>query len=214
MTRLAMPPRADRSSGSRSEPASGRALYFVAAALGVAVLVSLVSVIFGLNDRIEHWGKLVHAVDAASVTFVVGVLLLGWRERTRVDLSDELSTLLTIFVGILFGVGWEVAEFMIDWVLSSDLQKSNADTMTDLLCTIVAAILAGLAATRVYCHATSTAERDRLGGVAEWLVDGPSRLLDRHGLALMMIVACVIAAMIAALWFAGRPAPGVPLPPF
>lgn len=212
MTDVAQRPRVEHPRAPRKGPVrSGVA--FLVGAIAVGVLLPLVSAVFGLYDRVEHWGKFVHAVDAACVTLAFGLLLLGWRERNRVDLSDELCTLLAMFVGVLFGISWEVAEFMIDWVLDSDLQKSNTDTMTDLLWVDAAAVLAALVAMRVYCHAATSADRAQLGGIAEWLADGPSRLLDRHGLALLTIVACVIAAAVATLWFAGRPVPGLPVPP-
>ena len=47
------------------------------------------------------------------------------------------------------------------------------------------------------------------GGVAAWLVAGPSRVLDRHGFLVSIVVALVVAAAVAALWFAGRPVPGL-----
>jgi hypothetical protein len=185
----------------------------LAATLAVAVLLPLGSTTFGLYDRVEHWGKLVHAVDAACATLIFGLLLLGWRERNAVDLSDELCALLTMFAGVLFGLAWELVEFIVDWVAYADLQKSNTDTMTDFLCNDVAVVLAALLALRLYCHATGPVDRQRLGGVAEWLVAGPSRLLDRHGFALLLLSAGVILAAIAVLWFAGRPMPGLPTPP-
>jgi len=119
---------------------------------------------------------------------------------------------MTIFVGIFFGVMWEIVEFIRDWVAYSDLQKSNSDTMTDFLCNDVAAISAALLALRVYCRALTPDHRHALGRSAEWLVDGPSRVLDRHGLALTVIAVCVIVGAVASLWFADRPVPGIPIP--
>jgi hypothetical protein len=64
----------------------------------------------------------------------------------------------------------------------------------------------------VYCHMLDGGDRAALGASAEWLVDGPSRVLDRHGFLLTILVAAAIALAIAALWFAGRPVPGIPIP--
>jgi len=190
----------------------GRALRGIILTLAVGVLLPLASVAFGLYDRVLHWGKFIHAVDAACATFIFAMLLLGWREWNHIDLSDELAALLAMFAGILFGVLWEIVEFVRDWVASSDLQKSNADTMTDFLCNDIAAIAAVLIGVRVYCHLTTSGDRQELATVAEWLVDGPSRVLERHGFALAIIVSCVIAMCVALLWFAGRPVPGLPIP--
>src|SRR5205823_3078761 len=106
------------------------------------------------------------------------------RHRTRAEITDELAALLAMFGGILFGVLWEIVEFVRDWVAYSDLQKSNTDTMTDFLWNDLATVIAALVAMRVYCRVVTAADRDQLAGVAEWLVDGPSHMLDRHGFAL------------------------------
>ena len=135
----------------------------------------------------SDWGKLVHALDGACATALFGLLFLGWRDLTRTDVTDELAALLAMCVGILFGVLWEIVEFVRDWVAYSDLQKSNTDTMTDLFCNDVACIRcrgAGGASVRA-CHRRT--DRKQLGETAEWLVDGPSRLLNRHGLTLTVI---------------------------
>jgi hypothetical protein len=210
MTRTMAGPTTSRS--DHAPAPRGRATTALAIVLAVAIALPLASTAFGLYDRIEHWGKLVHAIDGACATFIFGMLLFGWRDRTRTDLTDELATLLTILAGILFGVIWEIIEFVFDWVAYSDLQKSNTDTMTDFLWNDLMTIAAALLAMRVYCHVASADDRPRLGDVAEWLVDGPSRVLDRHGLALAVIGGALIAATVAALWFSGRPVPGLPIP--
>lgn len=192
--------------------ANARAVYVLAAVLAVGALLPLASTALGLYDRIVHWGKFIHAADGACVAFIFGMLLLGWRTRNRLDLSNELAALMTMFVGILFGVLWEIVEFVRDWVAYSDLQKSNSDTMTDLLWGNLAAIAAALLAMHVYCHLTTAPDRERLGSIAERLVDGPSRVLDHHGFALMVITMGIVAAAILALWFSGRPLPGLPIP--
>ena len=200
-------------SRSRTEPSDGGGILRVAViVLAVGVLLPLASTVFALYDHITDWGKLVHAVDGACATFLFGLLLLGWREDARVELTDEVTALLTLFAGVLFGVLWEVVEFVRDWVAYSDLQKSNTDTMTDFLCNNLATVIAALVVMRVYCRAIAVSDRKRLGEVAERLVHGPSRVLDRHGLALLTLAACAIAACIALLWFAGRPVPGLPIP--
>ncbi len=192
--------------------ATPRITYVFVGAVVLSVGLPLVSGWIGMYDRVEHWGKLVHAVDSFCCAFIIGLLLPAWRAAANVDLADELATLLTIFAGLLFGVLWEIVEFIRDWVAYSDLQKSNTDTMTDFLCNDVATVIAALIAIRLYCRLLSDAERERLGTTAEWLVDGPSRILDRHGLALFVLALALTAAAVASLWFAGRPVPGIPIP--
>jgi hypothetical protein len=155
--------------------------------------------------------QLVHAVSAACATFAFGLLLLGWRERTRTDISDELAALLIMFGGVLFGVLWAIVDFTRDWVAYSDLQQSNTQTMADFLSNDVAVVLATLLAVRMYSRLAAR-RRQTLASRAEWLVDGPSRLLDRHGMALTTIAVGLIGATVLTLWFAGRPVPGVSIP--
>jgi hypothetical protein len=191
---------------------ANRIYYLLGGVLGLGLALPVISSALGLYDTVQHWGKLVHAVDGLCAAFTFGLLFIGWRAQARVDLTDELAALVTMFSGVLFGVLWEIVEFLRDWVAYSDLQKSNNDTMTDFLCNDVAVVVAALLAMRVYCHVLSPAERQRLGATAEWLVDGPSRLLDRHGLALTAITLGLIAASVLSLWLAGRPVPGIPIP--
>ena len=211
LTRLSVAPK--RASGlAPLEPPSLESQLWLVAIVVVGVAVPMLSTALGLYDRIEDWGKLVHALDGACATALFGLLFLGWRDLAQIDVTDELAALLAMCVGIFFGVMWEIVEFVRDWVAYSDLQKSNTDTMTDLLCNDVACIVAAVLVVRLYAHVTSAADRKQLGETAEWLVDGPSRLLDRHGLTLTVIAAGCIAAAVAGLWFAGRPVPGLSIP--
>src|ERR1700730_8168137 len=133
--------------------------------------------------------QLVHCVAALCVTLAVGLLVLGWRDQAAIDLSDQLAALLSIFAGIGFGVAWKLTEFVLDWVFVIDLQKSNSQTMLDLLANDVGAVVAAVLATRLYCHALSTRQRQEFGAAAAWLVRGSNRVLDRHGVLVTIVVA-------------------------
>lgn len=176
--------------------------------LGVAL--TGISTALNVYDHVTHWGKFVHAADAFLFVALVSVLLLGYRDRLRLELPDELAGALAIFGGIAFGVGWEIVEFTIDWVFDTDLQKSNTDTMTDFLANDVATVVAALLVVRLYSHVLSSRSRLEWGTLGDWLVDGPSRVLDRHGHLMAVLGIMVIALVIAVLWFAGRPVPGLP----
>lgn len=188
------------------------ARWWLTIALGITIGLPLLSAVFGLYDRLLHWGKLVHGVDAFLVTLLFGMLLIAWRDAQGVDLSDELAALTSTFVGIFFGVMWEIVEFVVDWITYSDLQKSNADTMTDFLWNDFGAVIGAVLAVRACCHWLSASQRSELGEVGNTLVDGPSRLLNRHGILMTLVTAAVIAAAVVALWFSDRPVPGVQIP--
>jgi hypothetical protein len=147
---------------------------------------------------------LFHSLVTFGVTLAFGLLVLGWRDRERVEIGDHLAALLSMLAGILFGVVWEIAEFLIDWIFQTDLQTSNTDTMVDLLWTDVGAVVAAVLATRVYCHVLTASQRTALGARAHRLVDGPSRMLDRHGKLITLVVVVLSGAAVASLWYTGR----------
>ena len=152
-----------------------------------------------------------HAVSGFAAALILGLLLLAWRDREKVDLDTRLAALLAMCGGLLFGVLWELFEFVLDWIRNSNVQQSNFDTMTDLLWNDFGAVIGGAIVAAVYCHALNVDVRARLGAFAEWLVTGPSKMLDKHGFLVTIVVSLVAAAAVGALWFAGRPVPGFPI---
>jgi hypothetical protein len=176
-----------------------------AALLGVGLIVT--SDALGLYDRVIYWGKLVHVVEGFLVTAVVGLLLLSFTDRPRLDIHTQILALTTIGVGVTFGAFWEFLEFLLDWVRYSDLQKSNTDTMTDMLGNDVAAVLATLLAFHAYHH--WIIEKRELGDLADSIFTPIGRLLDRHGTLLALVALLSIAVYVAALWYAERPLPFV-----
>ncbi len=155
--------------------------------------------------------RAVEVVVTFALVLVGGLLLLAYRDRRRIDLADELATLLAMLAGVGFGMLWELAEFILDWIASTDLQPTNTDTMVDLLACDVAAVVGAVFATWLYCHAVSARRRKELGGLATWLSDGPSRTLDKHGFAITLGFTVLVTVAVALLWFAGRPVPGFPI---
>jgi hypothetical protein len=176
----------------------------------LGVTLAGVSTTFALYDRITYWGKLVHGLEGFLSVTCIAVLLLGYRDVQRLDLTDEMVGFVAILAGVAVGVGWEIIEFIVDWVAVTSLQKSNSDTMTDFLANDVCTVVAALLSVRLYCHAVGADDKQELGQIAAWLVDGPNRVLDRHGHLMVFVAAAIIAAAIAVLWFTGRPVPGLP----
>jgi len=145
------------------------------------------------------------------VVGVVGVLLLGYRDLRGVHLPDPLAALLTMMFGLAFGMVWELVEFILDWVASTDLQPSNTNTVLNLLASDVAAVIGAVLATRLYCRSLTVRQRGQLGELAAWLADGPNEVLHEHGFAMTLAFSAVVVAAVAGLWFAGRPVPGFPI---
>ena len=155
--------------------------------------------------------RLVEAGVCAVVVLGFGVLALAYRDRRNVHLPDQLAALLSMLVGVAFGMLWELVEFILDWVASTDFQPTNTSTMLDLLASDVAAVIGAVLATRLYCRSLTVRQRGQLGDLAAWLADGPNQVLHEHGFAMTLAVSAVVVAVVAGLWFAGRPVPGFPI---
>jgi hypothetical protein len=168
-----------------------------------------VSDVLSLYDHIAQWGKFVHATEGLLVAAIGGFLLLGLRDRERLGVHDHIVALVTMFVGVTFGAFWELLEFALDWVRHSDLQKSNTDTMTDMLWTDLAVVLGTLLAFRTYYHVITRAERAELGDIAISVFAPIGRLLDRHGKLSAVLTLVAIALYLLALWYSERPLPFV-----
>ncbi|MDQ3809088.1 MAG: hypothetical protein M3336_02245 [Chloroflexota bacterium] len=154
-------------------------------------------------------GKLTHFVATGGFVLCAGLLLFGLRDHKPMDVPDQLAAWLAMFLGMLSGMLWEFVEFVLDWVTDAELQPSNADSLTDMLASDVAAVLAASLAAHLYCRRLSVEQRQALGALAGWLTDGPGRLLDRHGFAITLALSALLGLAAAALWFSGRPVPGV-----
>jgi hypothetical protein len=109
------------------------------------------------------------------------------------------------------GATWELIEFAFDWFGNANLQKSNADTMTDILTNNAGAIFGTLLAFWLYRHKADQHQRATFGRIAHWLTERLGRLLERQGVLVGVLVALLIAAMIAAGWLMDRGP--VPVPP-
>jgi hypothetical protein len=177
----------------------------LACVLGVALVG--ISDALGLYDRIVYWGKFVHAAEGFLVAGVAAYLIVGYRDREQPGTHAQVVALTSMLVGVTFGAFWEFLAFVLDWVRGSDLQKANADTMTDLLWNDLAAVLGALLALHAYYHWTPPAVRRQLGDLAAWLFNPIGRLLDAHGKLLAAFVLLGIVVYVAALWYAERALP-------
>jgi hypothetical protein len=169
-----------------------------------------VSVALGLFDRIWQWGKLVHGVEGICITAMAALLLLGYRQRAQPGLPIYVAGIATLCIGITFGALWEFTEYVLDWLRYSDLQKSNADSMTDMLWNDLAAAATTVLVFHLYLTALSRQRQGRLGRFADALFTPLGDFLERHGKLAALLTLLGIVAYVTALWFAGRPVPGLP----
>jgi len=173
--------------------------------LGVALLGA--SDALNLYDRIVSWGKLVHAAEGFLVASVAAYLLIAYRDREQPGVHTQVVALMSMLVGVTFGACWEFLAFVLDWIRHSDLQKSNTDTVTDMLSNDLAAVLGALLALHAYYHWTRPAAQREVSDLAAWLFNPIGRLLDARGKLLAAFVLLGIAVYCTALWYAERALP-------
>jgi hypothetical protein len=162
---------------------------------------------------LTYWDKLVHPAEIFLATGVVTFLLLGYGELHHLesDVPDSMEAAAAMLFGMTLGATWELVEFAFDWFGNANLQKSNADTMTDILTNNAGAIFGTLLAFWLYRHKADQHQRATFGRIAHWLTERLGRLLERHGVLVGAVVALLFAATIAAGWLIDRGP--LPVPP-
>ena len=168
-----------------------------------------------LFELFTYWDKLVHPLEIFLASGVATYLLLGYRHYHRLKIPDGLAAFGAMLFGMSLGAFWELVEFAMDWFGNANLQKSNADTMTDIFVNDVGAIFGTLLAFWLYRHWASEHERREFGEIAEWSTQWFARLLERHGRAVGIGFGLVVLAIVFAGWYIDRgpippPPPGLP----
>jgi hypothetical protein len=164
-----------------------------------------------LFELLTYWDKIVHPAEIFLATGVATFLLLGYRECRQLDIPDGLAAFGAMLFGMALGASWELVEFAFDWFGNANLQKSNADTLTDILTNDAGAIFGALYAFWLWRHHTSKLARAECGQIAEWLTGRLSQLLVRHGFLVGILVFLAFGAIIFAGWYMDRQ--HVPGPP-
>ncbi len=160
-----------------------------------------------LFELFTYWDKIVHPMLVALTAWLGAWLLLGYAEAFGKRMPIHLVAAIAMLLGVSVGASWEYVEFLSDWFGDANLQKSNADTMTDLIANDIGAFVATLLALRLFPRWLSSQQRREAGHLAQWLSNGPTRLLGDHG---RVIGAAVAAALAAILWAAQAIDQGVP----
>ena len=183
-----------------------RALEF-AFVLGMAL--QFISESAKLFELFYYWDKIVHPTLVALTSMIAAWLLMGYRDAFGKRLPVHLGALFGMLLGMAVGAFWEFIEFSSDWFGNANLQKSNGDTITDLVANNTGALLATLLALWMYTHRFSPNQRREMGQVARWLAHGPTVLLRRHGGALGALLALAFVAVTGAAVWIDRDAPAL-----
>lgn len=165
---------------------------------------------FKLFEIYYYWDKICHPAEIFFTVILAAYLLLGYLDTCDIHLPRPLAGAIVFIFGGTLGMLWEFFEFTSDWFNNTDLQKSNADTMTDMLANVVGAYLGMLLAFWLYHRHTTAQQRTELGRIARWLGGGPGKVLDRYGGAIAALAALIVAGLLTAGWFVDRNPPGLP----
>jgi hypothetical protein len=154
-----------------------------------------------LFELFYYWDKLVHPTLVALTGMVAAWLLLGYRDAFARRLPMHLVAAFGMLLAMSVGVFWEFVEFTSDWFGNADLQKSNGDTMSDIISNNTGAFVATLLALWFYTRFFSGPQREQTGHIARWLAHGPTVLLRRYGRTVGTFATVVVAGLILmAVW--------------
>jgi hypothetical protein len=94
-------------------------------------------------ERIWWWDLALHGLSAV-ITGLIGFLSLYVFYMThRIRVAPIYVAILTFGLAVAVGTLWEIVEFLADWFLGLNMQRSGlVDTMTDLMINAAGAILA------------------------------------------------------------------------
>jgi hypothetical protein len=134
-----------------------------------------------LFELLAYWDKIVHPTLVAMTGMIAAWLLAGYRDAFRKRIPMHLAGAFGMLLGMSVGALWEFVEFASDWFGDANLQKSNADTITDIISNDIGAFVATLLGLWLYTRFFSANQRRELGLIAAWLAHGPTLLARRHG---------------------------------
>ena len=175
----------------------------------IAIVLQFGSESLKLFELFTYWDKIVHPLEIFLASGIATYLLLGYRHYHQLKIPDGLAAAGAMMFGMSLGAFWELVEFAMDWFGNAYLQKSNADTMTDILLNDAGAVFGTLLAFWLYRHWATDHEKQEFGEIAEWSTNWLANLLDRHGKAVGIAFGLVVAGIVFAGWFIDR----YPLPP-
>jgi hypothetical protein len=157
-----------------------------------------------LFEVFYYWDKVVHPTLIVLTAMIAGWLLLGYREAYGLRIPTHFAALFGWLIGACVGAFWEFVEFFSDWFGNTELQKSNADTMTDMLSNDIGAFIAVLIGFWIYFHILGASQRRVMGEISHWLTAGINRPFQRRGRLVASMCALLVAGLLAATQWVDR----------
>jgi hypothetical protein len=162
-----------------------------------------------LFELLTYWDKVVHPTLVALTAMIAAWLLLGYRDAFGKHIPVQLAGAFGLLTGMCVGAVWEFVEFTSDWFGNTNLQKSNADTLTDIMANNIGAFVATLFGLWLYTHVLTSHQRQEIGSIARWLAHGPSRFIDRHGRLVGVTAALLLGMLLFASQWVDRDTPAL-----
>ncbi len=162
-----------------------------------------------LFELFTYWDKIVHPTLVALTGVIAAWLLLGYRDAFDKRVPLHVAGAFGMLLGMAVGAFWEFVELASDWFGDANLQKSNADTITDIMSNDIGAFVATLFGLWLYTHVFSQNQRREMGVVARWLAHGPRLLLQRHGRIVGAVGCAAFASVLFLSQWVDRDAPAL-----
>ena len=162
-----------------------------------------------LFELFTYWDKIVHPTLVALTGVIAAWLLLGYRDAFDKRIPLHLAGAFGMLLGMAVGAFWEFVELASDWFGDANLQKSNADTITDIMSNDIGAFVATLFGLWLYMHVFSQNQRREMGVLARWLAHGPRLLLLRHGHFVGAVGCAAFASVLFLSQWVDRDAPAL-----
>jgi len=96
-------------------------------------------------ERIWWWDLVLHGTSALLMGFIGFLTVYVFHMTHRISVKPLHVAAFTFGFAVTLGTLWEIFEFLTDWYLGTNMQKSGlVDTMTDMIINAFGALLAAM----------------------------------------------------------------------
>jgi len=97
-------------------------------------------------ERVWWWDLALHGLSAVLIGFTGFLAVYVFHMTERIKIKPFHVAAFTFGFAVTFGTLWEIFEFLMDWYVGTNMQKSGlVDTMTDLIINFFGALIAAIA---------------------------------------------------------------------
>jgi hypothetical protein len=108
----------------------------------LSIFLHAYGVMFFQYDELYYWDTLTHAISSLTVSLCVFyALLVITTFDKKIRVPAKWMPLLIFLTAVTFGAYWETFEFFVDQLTGTNMQYSPWDTLRDLICDVVGALM-------------------------------------------------------------------------